>query len=119
MKPHEETWKVYRGKGHLGSGTVVYVADQEGNPVLRATPIVAMSNLPWTQEAMEDPAYHEACAKLAAQAPRMARLLLKLEWADQGSGNSSCAICGGDPDYRGHGPDCELASVLRDAEVLP
>ncbi len=64
----------------------------------------------------------------AAHAPAMARLLLEMEWSfrDEG-GNPCCPCCKGDkPDQGrpwltdvGHTPDCEIATVLRAAGVLP
>jgi hypothetical protein len=66
-----------------------------------------------------------ARAKLAAQAPAMARLLLKLQkvvfavgWENVGG----CAACHDGSGWTGdpveHTPDCELAAVLRAAGVV-
>lgn len=74
-------------------------------------------------------------ADLIAQAPAMARLLLKLEWGADiciGYDNMTalgCSSCGGlqhDPGSRadfdhqtiGHDPDCALIAVLRAAGVV-
>lgn len=55
-------------------------------------------------------------AKLAAQAPAMARLLVKLARIDFDAGEGCGSCFAGDAD---HSPSCELASVLRAAGVLP
>lgn len=57
-------------------------------------------------------------AKLAAQAPKMARRLLKQfrEGVMQG-GYVLCPGCGKNPSE--HRSDCSLASELRDAGVIP
>lgn len=60
-----------------------------------------------------------ARAKLAAQAPAMARLLLKHQWASTvEDGPMVCPECSSGPIER-HSEDCEIARVLRDAGVLP
>ncbi len=64
-------------------------------------------------------------ARLAAQAPAMARLLFAIEWAGQNQyGQRQCPSCHGDEweedePRTGHMEDCELATVLRAAGVLP
>lgn len=56
-----------------------------------------------------------ARVRLAAQAPAMARLLLKLQWidVDRGEGCPSCGAWKSD----GHAADCEIAAVLKVAGV--
>ncbi len=62
--------------------------------------------------------------RLAAQAPAMARLLLKLgaQWGLTDDGYRRCASCeaeGHAVNPVPHTPDCELVAVLRSAGVLP
>ena len=98
MKPHEETWV------HESDEGVHFVTT--GPDGFRGT-------------------FDDAeCAKLAAQAPAMARLLLKLEWSAEPDDGGSCPVCGGwAPGVAGinagHHAGCELATVLRAAGVLP
>lgn len=82
------------------------------------------------REASRRYAYMESCARLAAAAPDMARLLLELEWSgyepDWGAGK--CMSCGAiqpleydaaartkDTSGGTHKPDCRLVAVLRKA----
>lgn len=64
-------------------------------------------------------------ARLAAQAPAMARLLLAVEWSasvDLGDELEPCCPCCHKMHHNGsgtHATDCELVTVLRDAGVLP
>jgi len=68
-----------------------------------------------------------ARAKLIAQAPAMARLLLDLEWSgmhwDRAGGTACCPSCGANRGRGGveseHATSCALATVLRAAGVLP
>lgn len=98
MKPHEETWRV-----DLSDSGVFRVDTTEGERVA----IVGDSR---------------ERAKLAAQAPAMARLLLKLEWeAEDETGLLFCATCAGQPQDQGgsgHRKGCEWRAVLRDAGVI-
>lgn len=98
-KPHEETWEATK-QGH--------VRDVAGGDLLRG-------------EAWEGPPDIER-ARLAAQAPAMARLLLKLEWSGLVFGDSKtcpdCYCSRPDGSFGGHAAECELASVLRAAGVL-
>lgn len=108
MKPHEETWEALafsvECKNSLGQ------------------------NVAWARFDF-DPATiweSEARAKLAAQAPAMARLLLELLKGVSGQMESEwCPVCyAGIPgmgklERKGHKPDCALVSVLRDAGVIP
>lgn len=63
-------------------------------------------------------------AKLIAQAPAMARLLLSLEYTtpdvDDPYPGARCPHCGGfeQPGGSGHYPKCELRDVLRAAGVI-
>ena len=59
-------------------------------------------------------------AKLAAQAPAMARLLLKHQWVkdESGDGRRYCPACPMDEE-QGHYDNCEILAVLRAAGVLP
>jgi hypothetical protein len=85
MKPHEETWK----KGAL-SPTDIETSDGS----------------------MVADFFDEARAKLAAQAPAMARLWLRHQFADDG-------LC---PDCLGEGKHqvaCEIPTALRAAGVIP
>ncbi len=87
-KPHEETWEAWP------DGDVHVVRGTTMN-------IEAGSRAP-----------------LIAQAPAMARLLLKIEWNGGAQGDSGmCPSCFQFPTE--HAPDCELATVLRAAGVLP
>lgn len=62
-----------------------------------------------------------ANATLIAKAPEMASLLRELEWADTGERGFSdsdlpdtrCPVCHA-YGYRGHSPDCRLATLLRE-----
>lgn len=81
-------------------------------------------------------AYSPERRRLAAQAPAMARLLLKLQWSGSApGGDTECPSCHADAfvpvfsegthgrlvrhDDGTHAADCELAAVLRAAGVLP
>ncbi len=88
-KPHEETWD-----GSIQWGWVLV----EGTASLQ----------PLDGERM----------RLAAQAPAMARLILDIEWSGaRHGGEPCCPSC--DAMVGEHAPDCELATVLRAAGVLP
>lgn len=99
MKPWEETWvptdENVTMLGHAGDQFVVFVSPDE------------------------DDANSSARAKLAASAPRMARLLLKLEWGEM-DGNWSdatyCRACLSRQD-EGHEPACEWLATMREAGV--
>lgn len=83
MKPHEETWVAEAGN--------VYVAEASSAKI-----------------AFPD----KARARLAVQAPEMARLLLRLRaWAAEESSYSALPL--------GLPVDCDPEQVLRDAGVLP
>lgn len=87
MKPWEETWTLHHPTIHAGRDVVCEVIhDGDGR------------------------------GQLAAQAPAMARLLLKLEWIDVDRGDDGCPSCGM---FRGsgHAADCEIVEVLRAAGV--
>lgn len=47
--------------------------------------------------------------------PKLVAMLKGHEWADHGDNPPSCGFCGR---YRvdGHGPDCELAALLKECE---
>lgn len=71
----------------------------------------------------DDPGYDEARAKLAAQAPAMARLLLRgmeVTTANAYGNESTClAECGGwGPTADQHASGCDLVAVLRAAGVI-
>ncbi len=99
MKPWEETW---------------HMDPNEGAPVITTGP-----------DGFRGTFDEEDAARLAAAAPAMARLLLKLEWLwREGSERHRCPSCDGEATHAskpwrgGHAPDCELATVLRAAGVL-
>lgn len=95
-KPHEETWTA---KPENDADDPVWMVVAPDSTVMADT--------------IEEPA-----AKLIAQAPAMARLLLKLQWVEW-EHCSICPSCSGAAEGYGHKPDCELVSVLRAAGVLP
>ncbi len=94
MKPHEETWSA-----NVNGAAMVCNEDGHGQGVF-----------------MFDKDDH-ARARLAAQAPAMARLLLEGQWNCEERGDL-CQHCGR-LKREGHAPDCDLAVVLRAAGVLP
>lgn len=113
MKPHEETWEIVDGTGIRSNGlrvarfkTEIRSPSQAGR--LRNTSPGALVEADYAR------------ARLAAQAPAMARLLLKLEWSNANAqdGATECPDCGNGP-VEGHSKTCDLATVLRDAGVLP
>lgn len=121
-EPWEEWWMTER------TTEDVYVRHADG---MRSTIFVSEGDC--TREAKLQA---EARAKLAAMAPRMARLLLKLEWVDTSDGEyrercPSCQCCTTLPPVPGqagipfrphpgeHAADCELVAVLRAAGVRP
>ena len=103
MKPHEETWE-----WDEGAGSVRLATDR-----LDVLPGGAHGACDW------DPAR----ARLAAQAPAMARLLCTMSNKD---GDGACVCCHevscDDPSCNdfpaSHAPDCELVAVLRAAGVV-
>lgn len=108
MSVIDETWRV---RNSVGCTDDVY-CDALREYVLRGTHAAGV------------PGYEvaDARAKLAAQAPAMARLLRDLEWTGSlGQGSFGCTLCGvcadwnRDPEHR---EDCALAAVLRAAGVL-
>ena len=86
MKPIESTWEA-RGRN---------VTTTEGTIVLEG----------WAQPPEGIDA--EASAKLAAEAPLMARMLASCEWG----GARGCLACTGYPDA-GHDPDCTWLALMR------
>lgn len=67
-------------------------------------------------EVVSDPRHKQrgANARLFSLAPRMERMLRRLEWS-AGEDRDLCPVCHGWRDAgRGHAPDCELAALLRD-----
>lgn len=103
-KPWEETWAPGNGVLHTGTTRIAVF-----EPVDRAEVSVEQ----------------KARARLAAQAPAMARLLMALEWGGSGfrdEGNvrrywRACPTCFA---HRGtpHTADCVLVAVLRAAGVI-
>ncbi len=93
-KPHEETWSA-NAKG----AAMICNEDGHGQGVF-----------------MFDKDDRER-ARLAAQAPAMARLLLEGQWICEERGDL-CRHCG-KLEREGHADDCELVTVLRAAGVLP
>ncbi len=127
-KPHEETWDVYVPREEDTDAGTAYVSDAATLLLIATVMEPVGGTLPERERAAAER------AAFIAQAPAMARLLLKLQW----SGEEGCSSCG----YREHGqqsftspvaslhyaldyppgthsPDCELATVLRAAGVLP
>ncbi len=129
MRAHEETWTTdwdeHGGYDCMSSGhalradrfTVLAVFDSKAQP-----------------RHLEDPE-QGARAKLAAQAPAMARLLLGCQFVEmsdeRGGYEERCAVCLNRSalppvgagrivlDHRpDHAPDCELVAVLRAAGVV-
>jgi hypothetical protein len=111
MKPHEETWRAHDCVVELdprAPGDPGQVADFEAAAYADTHDSIV------------------ARAKLAAQAPAMARLLLKHQWGglDECS-YSICPECGGNQPFAdtkferppGHAPNCKLVKALRDAGV--
>ncbi len=107
MKPHEETWSAAREEyaGYDCMTDAVVVRTEKGARVCDFT--------------VDNPR-----ARLAAQAPAMARLLLELEWPTCADYGGYCRICQNDRPYPaakpgdGHAPDCALVAVLRAAGVV-
>jgi hypothetical protein len=105
MKPWEEEWRV---RNSIGGEDCVY-SETSREYVLE------------TYTAVGTPGYerYAECARLAAAAPEMARLLLEKQWGDRGW----CLWCDGiDPADttcrgEGHAADCALVAVLRKAGV--
>lgn len=91
MKPWEETWAVVE----------TVVSRDDGQWLARFSPSPGVS-----------PDFEAARARMAAQAPEMARMLLRLQHAPENGG--ACAWCGCMDCY----PDCELGAVLRAAGVV-
>lgn len=92
-KPHEETWEACLGEQvHVVNGRTMNI--DVGNA---------------------------ARVKLIAQAPAMARLLLKLQWSGlaYGDGEPCCPACQADERDGKHSDVCELVATLRAAGVLP
>jgi hypothetical protein len=80
-------------------------------------PAEGCERLSYIRHASWGPGDVEARARLAAQAPAMARLLLEMEWG----GSCDCPSCHrcqyDDKPEDTHAPDCELVAVLRSAGV--
>lgn len=105
MKPYEETW----------------VADENHpNIVNILDPATGEEIAELCESAVEEPPVFRLAeggrARLAAQAPAMARLLLAGQWICEERGDM-CRHCE-KLESEGHAPDCELATVLRFAGVL-
>lgn len=103
MRPHEETWEaIFPYEDPDGGTWEVVIA---GTETLRADVV------------------YEHDARLMAQAPAMARLLLSLQWVgthwDRSGGTACCPSCRANRGRGGveskHAADCELAAVLRAA----
>ena len=118
-KPHEETWEatpiLTKREPHWG----IKVGDEVVLTVYAETCLV-QRHIDEAKEKMP------ARVRLAAQAPAMARLLLELEWAgsgfrDTGNVRTTWKACPRCFEHKGtpHKEDCELATVLRAAGVLP
>lgn len=101
-KPHEETWKVANGS---------IVRDR--------SPATEQGTSLWPQESLADLTCDAAHAALIAQAPAMARLLLKVQWGDRSLSEPGCHVCFTTERSGAHADDCEFAAVLRSAGVLP
>jgi hypothetical protein len=111
MKPHEEEW------------TVEWDADEGQFFIVNANYSVFAVHGHSRENARER-------ARLAAQAPKMARLLKSMEWSGSSSYNGSrwpaCPVCLNwrddlsvrDDAKMKHRPDCALAVSLRDAGVI-
>lgn len=103
-KPFEETWRAIGGtlEGAL-------VPPHEGG-------------FPTFAEVGGEPDNPYGRARLAAQAPAMARLLLEIQWAPSESLPEGvrhfCPACAQRRE-EGHAADCELLGVLRAAGALP
>lgn len=101
MKPHEEAWE----------------ADEMGCVYLRgARRIATFAYNGQTNVETGDGAH--ARARLAAQAPAMARALLEAMTPEQGDPTWGCPFCGLVA-IHGHMPECTGQSALRDAGVIP
>lgn len=112
LKPHERTWTLECGdhdpddRGTIHDCWTVSVP----TPSAYTDGCVYMSQITLCF-------YHdEREARLAAQAPAMARLLLDGEWICEERGDM-CRHCG-NLRREGHAPDCEIATVLRAAGVI-
>jgi hypothetical protein len=116
VKPHEETWRVVDEPHNTWA-----IVGPDSDVPFAATPDRLRSV---TGEA---PEADRARARLAAQAPAMARLLLDIE----ALADDWCTVCLGHLKYdgrdlkegatvaeRNHAPDCRLVAVLRAAGVL-
>ncbi len=103
MKPHEETW-IANVEWPIA---LVELSEDRDE-------VVATFDAPHSMRDVD-----RARARLAAQAPAMARLLLEIEWSAPIGGEPACPSCSAfvNNDHR-HAPDCEIATVLRAAGVL-
>ncbi len=103
-KPHEETWRIVYDR-------LEYETEDDAGIVADFVQEHANAMKPIETERM----------RLAAQAPAMARLLLTLEWdgLQYGDSEPSCPVCQAYTRDRKHTENCELATVLRAAGVLP
>ena len=123
-KPHEETWTV-SGTSSSDSYDRAVRLEVPGRQYLFGDIDTGTGSDPCFDE--ESKPEDEARARLAAQAPAMARLLLAMQWSAKGDGlyeRPICPVCGGAKDApqkgaAGHAPDCELVAVLRAAGVMP
>lgn len=100
-KPHEETWTLQRYVIELGD-TGRHIGEFVDDLDLGI--------------ADPNPGRDRDRAQLAAQAPAMARLLLRLVHEYPGT-DGACMLCGSYT-TQPHGPKCEAGNVLRAAGVI-
>ena len=110
MSVWDETWT----STNDGGGIVTTIAGERGQAVMPAIFITVAPSPLCTRESQAERLH------LAAQAPAMARLLLKLQWSgrDGRDNDAACPECGGWESIGDHEPDCELVKVLKAAGVI-
>ena len=120
MKPHEETWTLdVHGEQEFSDRNLgAHVITPGGDGLFARNRAAVVED--WDEGDKED----VARARLAAQAPAMARLLLQTMRAADPEGPPQAHLCPfclswSVPEEREHHPECEAQAVLRAAGVLP
>lgn len=115
-KPHEETWEVFEANKGFPAFAARTRTIADG-----AYEVSVIESLSGSEDDV-------GRVQLAAQAPAMARLLLKLQWASSHPHDETMAVCPNCGGFEarwskdraaGHEDHCELVAILRAAGVLP